>query len=47
MISIQAGSTVFTIGKDNPELLQTMNEGLADLHADPYWKQLLATYNLT
>jgi polar amino acid transport system substrate-binding protein len=34
------------IRKDNPELLQTMNDGLADLHADPYWKQLLATYNL-
>jgi polar amino acid transport system substrate-binding protein len=34
------------IRKDSPALLQTMNEGLADLHADPYWKQLLATYNL-
>ncbi|MGD0534250.1 MAG: ABC transporter substrate-binding protein [Methanoregula sp.] len=34
------------IRKDDPQLLQTMNEGLADLHADPYWKELLATYQL-
>jgi polar amino acid transport system substrate-binding protein len=35
------------IRKDNPELLATMNAGLADLHADPYWKQLITAYNLT
>jgi ABC-type amino acid transport/signal transduction systems, periplasmic component/domain len=35
------------IRKDNPELLALMNSGLADLHADPYWKQLVTAYNLT
>jgi len=34
------------IRKDNPELLALMNSGLADLHADPYWKELLTEYKL-
>ena len=29
------------VNKDNPELLKTINEGLAEIQADPIWQQLL------
>jgi len=34
------------IRKDDPALLELMNSGLVDLHADPYWKELLTEYKL-
>ncbi|MEN6341089.1 MAG: ABC transporter substrate-binding protein [Methanospirillum sp.] len=35
------------IRKDDTVLLATMNKGLDELMADPYWNQLKAKYNLT
>jgi len=34
------------IPKNNPALLQTMNDGLADLMKDPYWQTLRTKYSL-
>ncbi len=34
------------IPKNNPELLRTINEGLADLMKDPYWQTLRTKYSL-
>ena len=34
------------IRKDNPELLATMNDGLAQLKADPYWQVLIQKYHM-
>jgi polar amino acid transport system substrate-binding protein len=33
--------------KEDTQLLQTMNKGLDQLMADPYWNELKAKYNLT
>ncbi|MDR2198786.1 MAG: ABC transporter substrate-binding protein [Deltaproteobacteria bacterium] len=35
----------YAVNKDNPELLSTLNEGLALLMADPYWQTLIEKYN--
>jgi len=34
------------VRKDDPELLATMNDGLAQLKADPYWQELITKYNM-
>lgn len=34
------------IRKDNPELLATMNDGLTQLKADPYWQELIRKYRM-
>ena len=34
------------VRKDDPELLATMNDGLAELKADPYWQELIKKYNM-
>jgi polar amino acid transport system substrate-binding protein len=34
------------IRKSDPELLAVMNDGLAQLKADPYWQELIAKYRM-
>jgi len=34
------------VRKADPELLATMNDGLAQLKADPYWQELIAKYRM-
>jgi polar amino acid transport system substrate-binding protein len=34
------------VRKSNPELLATMNDGLAQLKADPYWQELITKYKM-
>jgi len=34
------------VRKDDPELLATMNNGLAQLKADPYWQELITKYKM-
>ena len=34
------------IRKDDPKLLATMNDGLAQLKADPYWQELIVKYKM-
>ncbi|MDR1658224.1 MAG: transporter substrate-binding domain-containing protein [Deltaproteobacteria bacterium] len=35
------------VSKDDPELLATINEGLTELMADPYWQELLKKWDIT
>jgi polar amino acid transport system substrate-binding protein len=34
------------VRKSDPELLATLNEGLAELKADPYWQELIVKYKM-
>jgi polar amino acid transport system substrate-binding protein len=34
------------VRKDDPELLATINDGLARLKADPYWQELIVKYKM-
>ncbi|MDI6875483.1 MAG: ABC transporter substrate-binding protein [Methanomicrobiales archaeon] len=34
------------VRKSDVELLNTLNEGLAELQADPYWQELIEKYNM-
>ena len=34
------------VRKSDPELLATMNEGLTELKADPYWQELIVKYKM-
>jgi polar amino acid transport system substrate-binding protein len=34
------------VRKDNPKLLTTMNDGLTQLKADPYWQELIKKYRM-
>lgn len=34
------------VRKSNPELLATLNDGLAQLKADPYWQELIKKYDM-
>jgi polar amino acid transport system substrate-binding protein len=34
------------VRKSDPELLATINEGLAELKADPYWQELILKYKM-
>jgi polar amino acid transport system substrate-binding protein len=34
------------VRKANPELLATMNDGLTQLQADPYWQELITRYKM-
>jgi len=34
------------VRKSDPELLATLNDGLARLKADPYWQELIKKYNM-
>jgi polar amino acid transport system substrate-binding protein len=36
----------YAVNKENTELLATLNQGLDELMADPYWNELLKKYNL-
>jgi polar amino acid transport system substrate-binding protein len=37
----------YAVNKDSTELLATLNQGLDELMADPYWGELLKKYNIT
>ena len=34
------------VRKSDPELLATLNEGLVQLKADPYWQELIVKYKM-
>ena len=34
------------VRKSDPELLATLNDGLAQLKADPYWQELIVKYKM-